>query len=432
MALAAEKKWLFTLFSAAFLSLLLFISAISDFTTLRSFSSSSTPFPSSVRYGVSYPPAFAYYISGGRGHKDRILRLLLAVYHPRNRYLLHLGSDASSEERDELALAVRGVPAIRAFGNVDVLGKPDPLTYMGSSNIAATLRAAAILLRVDSGWDWFITLSSNDYPLLSQDDLSHVFSSVRRDSNFIDHTSDLGWKEHQRVQPVVVDPGIYLARRTQIFHASEKRPTPEAFKFFTGKFFFLLSSYSASELYIYLRTDGVSASCSPWVMLSRSFVEFCVLGWDNLPRTLLMYFTNVILSQEGYFHSVICNSPEFQNTTVNSDLRYMVWDNPPKMEPHFLNITDYELMVQSGAAFARQFEKDDPVLNLIDKKILRRQSPYRATPGAWCAGRKSWWVDPCSKWGDVNVAKPGPGVERFGESMTRLLNDGKSESTRCK
>lgn len=26
-------------------------------------------------------------------------------------------------------------------------------------------------------------------------DLSHVFSSVRRDLNFIDHTSDLGWKE---------------------------------------------------------------------------------------------------------------------------------------------------------------------------------------------------------------------------------------------
>ena len=26
-------------------------------------------------------------------------------------------------------------------------------------------------------------------------DLAHVFSSIRRDLNFIDHTSDLGWKE---------------------------------------------------------------------------------------------------------------------------------------------------------------------------------------------------------------------------------------------
>ncbi|KAL3510635.1 hypothetical protein ACH5RR_030036 [Cinchona calisaya] len=202
---------------------------------------------------------------------------------------------------------VNSVPAIRAFGNVDVVGKkPDPVTYMGSSNIVAVLRAAAILLKVDSGWDWFITLSAMDYPLITQDDLSHVFSSVRRDLNFIDHTSDLRGKGGERIEPIVVDPGIYLARRTQIFHATQKRPTPDAFRVFTG---------------------------SPWAILSRSFLEFCVFGWDNLPRTLLMYVTNAILSEEIYFHSVICNSHEFKNTTVNGDLRYMVWDNPLKWSP---------------------------------------------------------------------------------------------------
>ncbi|PIA63622.1 hypothetical protein AQUCO_00201158v1 [Aquilegia coerulea] len=353
MALAAEKKWLFTLFSAAFLTLILFLSAISTFSSFNGFQ--ATPdFTSSVQYGPHYPPSFAYYISGGKGQKDQIFRLLLAVYHPRNRYLLHLGSDATNEERSRLALAVRAVPAIRAFGNVDVVGKPDPATYMGSSNIAATLHAAAILLKVDHSWDWFITLSALDYPLLTQDDLSHAFSSVRRDLNFIDHTSNLGWKEDQRVQPIVVDPGIYLARqRNQIFHATQKRPTPEAFKFFTG----------------------------------------------------------------------------FQNMTVNSDLRYMVWDNPPKMEPRYLNVSDYEKMVQSGAAFARQFHKDESVLSAIDKKILKRSS-NRATRGAWCTGQSNFWMDPCSKWGDVNIVKAGPQAKRFKESMTDLLDDYNSEA--CK
>lgn len=399
----AEKKWLFTLFSAAFVSLLLFLSSISGFNASYALSFHK-PFSSTVHHGLHYPPAFAYYISGGRGHKDRILRLLLAVYHPRNRYLLHLGADASDEERRLLASAVKSVPAIRAFGNVDVVGKPDRLTYMGSSNIAATLRAASILLRVDSGWNWFITLSSMDYPLITQDDLSHVFSSVRRDLNFIDHTSDLGWKESQRVHPIVVDPGIYLARRSQIFHATEKRPTPDGFKIFTG---------------------------SPWVILNRSFLEFCILGWDNLPRTLLMYFTNVILSDEGYFHSVICNSPEFRNTTVNNDLRYVIWDSPPKMEPHFLNVSDYDQTVQSGAAFARQFQKDDPVLNMIDEKILKR-GRNRVVPGAWCTGRKSWWMDPCSNWGDANVLRPGLQAKKLEESVTNLLEGSNSQSNQCK
>ncbi|XP_052205969.1 beta-glucuronosyltransferase GlcAT14A [Diospyros lotus] len=399
--MGAEKKWLFALFSAVFLSFMLFLSSISGFSA--SYYASHGALAAAVGRGAAYPPTFAYYISGGRGHGDRIFRLLLAVYHPRNRYLLHIGADASDGERRKLAGLVKSVPAIRAFGNVDVVGKPDPLTYMGSSNIAAVLHAAAVLLKVDSGWDWFITLSALDYPLLTQDDLFHVFSSVQRDVNFIDHSSDLGWKEDQRIRPIVVDPGLYLARRTQIFYATEKRPTPDAFRVFTG---------------------------SPWVILSRAFLQYCILGWDNLPRTLLMYFNNAILPQEVYFHTVICNSLEFKNTTVNSDLRYMIWDNPPKMDPLFLNSSDYNQMVQSGAAFARQFHKDDPVLDMVDEKILKR-GHNRAAPGAWCTGRKSWWADPCSQWGDVNVVRPGPQAKKLGETITSLLDDWSTHSNQC-
>ncbi|MCE3217128.1 hypothetical protein HAX54_010506 [Datura stramonium] len=70
---------------------------------------------------------------------------------------------------------------------------------------------------------WFVNLSASDYPLITQDDLSHVLSSVSRDINFIDHTSDLGWKGGQRVKPIVVDPGLYptAARKTQIFYATD-------------------------------------------------------------------------------------------------------------------------------------------------------------------------------------------------------------------
>ncbi|KAK5842545.1 beta-glucuronosyltransferase GlcAT14A-like [Gossypium arboreum] len=395
--MGAEKKWLFTLFLTTIFSILLLL--------LYSISVFSSPrlFPSQVQHGLHSPPAFAYYLFGGKGDKDRIFRLLLAVYHPRNRYLLQLGADASDEERYRLVLALKSVPAIRSFENVDVIGKPDRFSSMGSTHIAATLHAAAMLMKLDRGWDWFIALSALDYPLVTQDDLSHVFSSVRRDLNFIDHTSDLGWKEDQRVLPIVVDPGIYLARRTKIFHATQKRLMPDAFKVFTG---------------------------SPWVVLSRSFLEFCLFGWDNLPRTLLMYFNNVMLSEESYFHSVICNSPEFKNTTINGDLRYMIWDSPPKTEPHFINDSDYDQMAQSGAAFARQFQKDDPVLDMIDEKILKC-GRNRAVPGAWCTGRRSWWVDPCSQWGDVNVLKPGPQAKKLEETILNLLDDWNSQSNQC-
>ncbi|GMH02289.1 hypothetical protein Nepgr_004128 [Nepenthes gracilis] len=401
---AERKKWLFLLFCALFVSLLLFFSAISGLSASYAFSSSNNKLADIPSRGSSHPPSFAYYISGGGGDKERIFRLLLAVYHPRNRYLLHIAMDASTADKDWLAGAVSSVSAIKAFANVDLIGKPGWLTYMGATNIAATLKAASILLKVDGGWDWFITLSASDYPLMTQDDLFHVFSSVRRDLNFIDHTSDIGWKEHQRIQPIVVDPSIYLARRSQIFTATQKRPTPDAFKIFTG---------------------------SSWVILSRPFLEFCIFGWDNLPRILLMYFNNIILPQESYFQTVICNSPEFRNKTVNNDLRYMIWDSPPKMEPHFLNVSDFDQMVRSGAAFARQFEKDDSVLAMVDEKILKRRH-NQVAPGAWCTGQESWLTGRCSQWGDVNTIEPGPQAKILAESMENLLDDWNSQSSQCK
>lgn len=161
--MGAEKKCLFTLFSAVLLSLILLL-----FSSISAFSSSRL-LPSSVHRGLHHPPAFAYFIFGGHGDKDRIFRLLLAVYHPRNRYLLHLNHEASDGDRRQLAAMVKSVPAIRAFGNVDVVGKPDRMTYSGSSYIATILHAAAVLLKIDSGWDWFITLSAMDYPLITQD-----------------------------------------------------------------------------------------------------------------------------------------------------------------------------------------------------------------------------------------------------------------------
>lgn len=400
----AAQRWIFPLCAAAFVSLVVFFSATTGLTASSALSSRASTL-TYVRRGAGHPPSFAYYIFGGRGDGDRVLRLLLAVYHPRNRYLLHLSTDASGSERTELAVRARlAIPAIREFGNVDVFGKPDAMTYMGSSGLAATLHAASVLLKLDGGWDWFLTLSAADYPLMTQDDLIHVFSSAPRDLNFIDHTSDIGWKEHHRVQPIVVDPGIYLARRTQIFYASDSRSTPNVFKSFTG---------------------------SPWVILSRSFMEYCILGWENLPRTLLMYFTNVVLPQEGYFHSVVCNSPEFKNTTVNNDLRFMVWDTPPGMQPHFLNMTDFEEILESGLPFARQFHKDDPVLDKIDENILGR-SHHQAVPGAWCSAKRSLLMDPCSRWNNVNIVKPGAGATKFEKLMKDLLDEWKSQSNSCK
>ncbi|KAK2988857.1 hypothetical protein RJ640_005810 [Escallonia rubra] len=180
------------------------------------------------------PPSIAYLISGSNNDSGRILRLLSSIYHPKNQYLIHLDRSAKQAERDALALAVQSVRLYRAAQNVNVIGKADFVYPRGSSSIAATLHGASILLRLPGKWDWFINLSAADYPLVTQDDLLHILAYLPRDLNFVNHTGYIGWRESRKLKPIIVDPGLYLVEKTELFYATQKRGLPDAYQLFTA------------------------------------------------------------------------------------------------------------------------------------------------------------------------------------------------------
>ena len=115
------------------------------------------------------PPRFAYLISGTKGDSQRILRVLQAVYHPRNQYILHMDFEAPPKERLDLTMSVKNDPTFHEVENVRVMDKSNLVTYKGPTMIACTLQAIAILLKESLNWDWFINLSASDYPLMTQD-----------------------------------------------------------------------------------------------------------------------------------------------------------------------------------------------------------------------------------------------------------------------
>lgn len=336
------------------------------------------------------PPSVAYFITGSDGDSDRILRLLHAAYHPRNLYLLHLDLSAAHADRLRLALAVKSVPVFRAAGNVEVVGKADFSYPEGSSAISSMLHGASILLRLSSTWDWFINLSADHYPLVTQDDLLHILSFLPKDLNFVNHTSHIGWRESRRLKPIIVDPGLYLVEKMPLFYATQKRDLPNAYRLFAGP----------------------SSS-----IVSRKFVEFCILGSDNLPRTLLMYLSNTPSSLPNYFPTLLCNSPRFNATIINNNLQYVSFDS--KQEPRPLGTSDVADMIQSGAVFATPFLIDDPVLDRIDQEALNR-SPDQVVPGGWCLGEPG--NDSCAAWGSADVLRPGPGAQRLEKRIVELLS----------
>ncbi|XP_070041744.1 beta-glucuronosyltransferase GlcAT14B-like isoform X2 [Nicotiana tomentosiformis] len=351
------------------------------------------------------PPRFAYLISGSAGDGGMLKRTLQALYHPNNHYVVHLDAESSADERLDLHNFVVNHKIFAKFTNVKMISKANLVTYRGPTMVANTLHAAAILLKEGGEWDWFINLSASDYPLVTQDGeyLIHTFSHIPRDLNFIDHTSDIGWKEFQRAKPIIVDPGLYLNKKSDVFWIRQRRSVPTAFKLFTG---------------------------SAWTVLSRPFIDFCIWGWDNLPRTVLMYYANFISTPEGYFHTVVCNAQEFRNTTVNSDLHYISWDNPPKQHPHYLTLDDMQRMVDSNAPFARKFHQDDPVLDKIDSELLfRGQGMF--VPGGWCIGSRENGTDPCSIVGNITFLRPTAGAKRLENLIGSLLSNDNFRSRQC-
>ncbi|GMJ09868.1 hypothetical protein like AT1G03520 [Hibiscus trionum] len=339
-------------------------------------------------------PRLAYLISGTKGDSHRMMRTLQAVYHPRNQYVLHLDLEAPPRERLELANTVKNDPTFAKVENVRVMAQSNLVTYKGPTMIASTLQAIAILLKESLEWDWFLNLSASDYPLVTQDDLLHVFSNLSRNLNFIEHMQITGWKLNQRARPIIVDPGLYLSKKSDIAWTTQRRSLPTSFKLYTG---------------------------SAWVALTRTFAEYCIWGWDNFPRTMLMYYTNFISSPEGYFHTVICNTNEFRSTALSHDLHYIAWDTPPKQHPISLSMKDFDKMVKSNAPFARKFHKNDPVLDKIDEELLGRTN--RFAPGAWCIGSPEGGADPCAVHGDDFVFRPGPGAERLQRLVNTLLSE---------
>lgn len=122
-----------------------------------------------VTKAKGYPPVFAYWIFGTKGETNKMMRLLKAIYHPRNQYLLQLDDCSSESERMDLALYVKSSKVFEEFGNVNVVGKSYGINKMGSSSLSASLHAAALLLKLNKDWDWFFTLSASHYPLITQD-----------------------------------------------------------------------------------------------------------------------------------------------------------------------------------------------------------------------------------------------------------------------
>jgi hypothetical protein len=73
-----------------------------------------------------------------------------------------------------------------------------------------------------------------------------------------------------------------------------------------------------------------------------------------------MFFQTMVMNNN-------INQPE---NIINNNLRYVDW-NSQSGHPRTLDETDLDKLTNTDAYFARKFDEDSEVLNLIDKGMLK-------------------------------------------------------------
>ncbi|KAM3281079.1 beta-glucuronosyltransferase GlcAT14B [Capsicum chacoense] len=396
MSLFLKQILLFSLLPLSFFCLLLPLHHFHYHTHTQ------THFPHNPTYPNPFTPRIAYFITGTKNDGPRIFRLLQAIYHPRNYYLLHLDQFASSKQRVQLALLVSSVDVFVAAANVNVVEKADAVNEEGSSALSLVLHGAAVLLKWKMDWDWFVNLHASDYPLIPQDDFLQIMSFVPRNLNFIEYNQNVSPEEYQKAAEVIVDSRLYIQLKGKMFVGDKKRALPSAFKLFMG---------------------------SQHVILNRKFVEYSIHGWENLPRLLLLYFSNTRSSHKRYFQTLACNAKEFSDAVINSNLRFINSDNTAR-DPSDFGASNSDRLLKREAAFVGNISADSPLLDMIDAHILHRGRGM-VSPGGWCLGRSNWFSDPCDEWGDPSVLRPGPAAKGLEKFLMKSIKDKSIRSSTC-
>lgn len=148
-----------------------------------------------------------------------------------------------------------------------------------------------------------------------------------------------------------------------------------------------------------------------------------------MPRLLLLYFSNTRSSHKGYFQTLACNTKEFSDAVINSNLRFINSDNTVR-DPSDFRAPNSDRILKREIAFVGNISADSPLLDMIDAHILHRGRGV-VTPGGWCLGSSNWFSDPCSEWGDPSVLRPGPAAKGLEKFLVQSIKDMSIKSSRC-
>lgn len=267
-------------------------------------------------------------------HPNQLSRLVNKLSYPNTVFFIHI--DLKSNQEDfEIVL--------NKMDHVYFIKKRIDIQWATYSMVEATINGFKEI--VDSGLniDFVNLLSAQDYPIKSAASF-HAYLQQNSGKAFM-HCLDVEteWKE-----------AILRVREYHFNHWN-----------FPGK-------YRFQKLVNFLlphrrMPDGlIPVGRSQWFTISLKHVVFLIKRVESAPK-IVNFFRFTWAPDELIFQTLLYNSA-FKEDIISNNLRYIDWSQGLK-NPKLLTSLDFNEFMQSDKFFARKFNENDPVLDMIDQSI---------------------------------------------------------------
>ena len=228
--------------------------------------------------------------------------------------------------------------------------------------------------------DWFVPLSSTDYPIQTADvimrDLYEGGFDAYMDSRRLENLGRLvrneGLGELSFRHPIWPQLGYNRYVAIPVFTSKMAGRLHLAYETFCLPFPFLVRRFTPFKNSI----EGYGGDS--WFTANRR-VAHLLLDETPLWRQLHEHYGKRIIPEESFYHTLLCNSPGFKISPDNK--RYTDWKGC-YAHPRTLGRDDFPRLLSSTHHFARKFAFDPETLRKLDEEVAHKEvrtPPYAAT-----------------------------------------------------
>jgi len=229
-----------------------------------------------------------------------------------------------------------------------------------TNNIKAILETFKMLYSKDC--DWYITLSTNCYPVKSVDYILHFMSTTKYDG-FIERNNI--WTDHFNFYQYFRKGFLtkymfkvpFVTRQGKVYQKAIRKRRDKSEILFNDSFI----PYHGSD----------------WFAINKKAMKFILESEEKINK-IVLFLADVnkgpdinVCPPEVVFQTILGNN---KNLFLNNNYyRFTDWENAKDWHPNTLTIRHWNALQSSDALFARKFkwEESKDVIELIDSEILR-------------------------------------------------------------